>query len=105
LFFYVQFAGQYGESWRATMTNHVPTGLQPLGAGNSGPGGAFDRGPAWPLIVELAEVFVRLVVLRSKTAVERRVEVVHRRTGEPIISLTQDEARGLGYLLRRKGQE
>ena len=78
-------------------------GFDDPAAGNSGPGGSLPgRGTAPPLIVNLSDVTVRAVILRFKTGMERRVEIVSRRTGEPLVSLLSDEARALGYMLRAR---
>ena len=56
---------------------------------------------AWPLIVRLEEIRVRVVTLRFKTIVEKRVEIAPVGGGEPLLTLTPGDARALGYVLRR----
>jgi hypothetical protein len=74
-----------------------------LGYGNSNPGGPLQREPA--LIISLYDLTVRLVTLRYGSIVEQRVEIVPKADSLPLVSLTPDEARGLGYMLRARARE
>jgi hypothetical protein len=57
------------------------------------------------MIVELAQLRVRVATLRHRTLVERRVEIVLAGWDEPVISLAPDDARVLGYQLRRHAED
>lgn len=57
----------------------------------------------WPLIVKLNEMTWKVTTYRFKTLVEKRVEVYQRGADEPILSLRAEDAKALGYILRRLG--
>lgn len=78
--------------------------VAPLGQGNSGPGGQLDRPPQIPdvpLVVALQELDFRVATLQHGVIVERRVELYRKGDEQPLISLTADDARGAGYVLKR----
>jgi hypothetical protein len=89
----------------------VPSSHYDPAPGNSGPGGPLGPTPtpvpagAWPLILGLNEITYRVVTLRYKTLIERRVEIAPKGGGEPLLTLSANDARALGYILRRLATE
>jgi hypothetical protein len=57
------------------------------------------------VIIDLADLAVKVITLRHKTILERRVEIVPTRGGDPLISLTPGEAYALGWILRARARE
>ncbi len=57
------------------------------------------------MIIDLGGLVVRHVTLRHKTLVEERVEVVPVEGGDPVLSLTPDDAILLSLMLRRRAEQ